>query len=81
MPSYDSWDSYRTHVQGGMREGNFMSGQFVLVCAGPPFFNQLGFKSGASGDAGTPTLVFPFLLARTSRSVESLRSAAIVRIS
>ena len=65
MPSYDQWDPYKTHVQGGLPEGNFMSGQFVLVCAGPPFFNQIAFpNSGASSDGVSPTLVYPIGLAQ-----------------
>ena len=31
-----NWAPYKTHVQGGLKEGNFLNGQFVLICAGPP---------------------------------------------
>lgn len=48
MPSLDDWSPYKTHVQGGLREGNFVNGQFILVCAGPPFFSKLSTVEGAA---------------------------------
>tara|TARA_B000000460_G_scaffold223538_1_gene176693 strand:+ start:1160 stop:1924 length:765 start_codon:yes stop_codon:yes gene_type:complete len=42
MAGLDEWSPYKTHVQGGLREGNFLNGQFILLCAGPPFFSSLG---------------------------------------
>jgi len=54
------WRPYSTHVQGGIPEGNFLSGKFVLICAGPPFFNQVGLPGGAGADPNlSDTLVFP----------------------
>lgn len=41
MPGLSDWSPYKTHVQGGLREGNFLNGQFILLCAGPPFFSSL----------------------------------------
>lgn len=48
MPSFADWKPYTHHVQGGMREGNFVSSQFAVICAGPPFLRNL---SGAGGTA------------------------------
>jgi hypothetical protein len=49
MPNYDAgtsdlsnWSPYKAHVQGGLREGNYLNGQFILICAGPPFFSDMG---------------------------------------
>ena len=36
-----NWSPYKSHVQGGLREGNYLNGQFILICAGPPFFTDL----------------------------------------
>lgn len=66
MPSYQNWDPFRTHVQGGLREGNYLNGQFVLICAGPPFFSQLAFPGDDEGNAASnaPNLVYPIGLAQ-----------------
>ncbi len=42
MPKYKDWDPYKSHVQGGLPEGQFLNGQFVLIAAGPPFWSQVG---------------------------------------
>lgn len=56
MPSFADWKPYTHHVQGGMREGNFISSQFAVLCAGPPFLKNLG-SAGAGNAARLP--VFP----------------------
>jgi len=48
MPSLSDWSPYKTHVQGGLREGNFVNGQFILICAGPPHFQDLDATASAS---------------------------------
>ena len=64
MPSLENWDPHKTHVQGGLPAGNFVNGQFVLLCAGPPFFNQLsGLANPGAQQAGT-TMVYPIGLAQ-----------------
>lgn len=35
------WKPYENRVQGGLRDGNFVNGQFIMLCAGPPYFEQL----------------------------------------
>ena len=52
MPGLKDWNPYETHVQGGLREGNFLNGQFVLLCAGPPHLADLG-GSAAAADAAS----------------------------
>jgi len=42
MPNVKNWDPYKSHVQGGLPEGQFLNGQFILIAAGPPFFSQVG---------------------------------------
>jgi hypothetical protein len=44
MPKVSEWDPYKSHVQGGLPEGQFLNGQFILIAAGPPFFSQVGDK-------------------------------------
>jgi len=41
MPDLTGWSPYKSHVQGGLREGNFLNGQFILICAGPPHYTDL----------------------------------------
>lgn len=72
MPGFDDWSPYKTHVQGGLREGNFLNGQFILLCAGPPFFSQLG----SDGTAAT-TPVYPIGL---TQNVALSQNKAISRI-
>jgi len=69
MPGLSDWSPYKTHVQGGLREGNFLNGQFILVCAGPPFFSQLASVEDAA--------VFPIGL---TQNVALSQNKAISRI-
>jgi hypothetical protein len=46
MPSISEWKPYTHHVQGGLREGNFISSQFAVLCAGPPFLRHLSATQG-----------------------------------
>ena len=68
MPGLEDWSPYKTHVQGGLREGNFLNGQFILICAGPPFFSALG---------GGDMLVYPIGL---TQNVALSQNKAISRI-
>ncbi len=72
MPGFDDWSPYKTHVQGGLREGNFLNGQFILLCAGPPFFSQLN-----SADDADTTPVYPIGL---TQNVALSQNKAISRI-
>jgi len=45
-------------VQGGLREGNFISSQFAVLCAGPPFLRNLAGTQGNLG-AGASLPVYP----------------------
>ena len=58
------WRPYSAHVQPGLREGNYVNGQFVLLCAGPPFFAQVGLPTGAEDALTAPTLLYPIGLAQ-----------------
>lgn len=54
MPSFADWRPYTHHVQGGLREGNFISSQFAVMCAGPPFLRHLA-SGGLNASAGAIT--------------------------
>ncbi len=75
MPGLENWSPYKTHVQGGLREGNFLNGQFILICAGPPFFSQLAMGSGDSDMANT--IVYPIGL---TQNIALSQNKAISRI-
>lgn len=66
-----NWSPYQAHVQGGLKEGNFLNGQFILICAGPPFFNQINMPE----DGGS--LVYPIGL---TQNVALSQNKAISRI-
>ncbi len=70
MPSLGEWSPYKSHVQGGLREGNFVNGQFILICAGPAFFSQLSV-----GDEGMN--VYPIGL---TQNIALSQNKAISRI-
>ena len=58
------WSPYDRHVQGGMVDGRFMSGQFMMLAAGPPRLANVGGPSFlaaalASGGTGQDSLAFP----------------------
>ena len=73
-----NWRPYSTHVQGGLREGNFVNGQFVLICAGPPFYSQVGFAEGGGTDTNlADTFVFPIGL---TQNIAVSQNKAISRI-
>lgn len=48
MPSLADWSPNSHHVQGGLREGNFVNSQYVLIAAGPPFLKLL-YQSPSEG--------------------------------
>lgn len=66
-----NWSPYQAHVQGGLKEGNFLNGQFILICAGPPFFNQIDLPE----DGGS--MVYPIGL---TQNVALSQNKAISRI-
>ncbi len=49
MPGISTWKPYKTHVQGGLRDGNFLNGQFVLIAAGPPHLADVGAAQSGGG--------------------------------
>ena len=67
----ERWSPYQSHVQGGLKEGNFLNGQFILICAGPPFYNQVDMP----GEGGS--LVYPIGL---TQNVALSQNKAISRI-
>ena len=75
MPGLENWSPFKTHGQGGLREGNFLNGQFILICAGPPFFSQLALGSGDSDLSNT--IVYPIGL---TQNIALSQNKAISRI-
>lgn len=69
------WAPYKTHVQGGLKEGNFLNGQFILICAGPPFFSDISFPEGDEGADGV--MVYPIGL---TQNIAISQNKAISRI-
>ena len=57
MPKIQDWAPYNDHVQGGLKEGQFLNGQFILIGAGPPFWSQIG-NAGGDGEAAS-TAIYP----------------------
>lgn len=58
-----NWKPSETHVQGGLSDGQFMSGAYVLVAAGPPRLSNLGGATAAglsiSSGEGANELAYP----------------------
>ena len=46
------WAPYYNYVQGGMVDGNFASGAFTVVAAGPPRLSAVGGAAALAGGAG-----------------------------
>lgn len=67
----ENWSPYHAHVQGGLKEGNFLNGQFILICAGPPFYSQIDM--GQDGNS----LLYPIGL---TQNVALSQNKAISRI-
>lgn len=80
MPSLEQWDPFTKHVQGGLREGNFVNSQFVVVCAGPPFWAQM--TSGSVGGLTNKTALagLPVYPIGTVQSFSMGQSKAISRV-
>ena len=73
-----NWRPHSSRVQGGLREGNYVNGQFVIICSGPPFYSQVGFPDGAGADANlAETLLYPIGLAQ---NIALSQNKAISRI-
>jgi hypothetical protein len=47
MSTLATWDPYNQNVQGGIRQNDYVNGQFLLACAGPPKLSQVagGFRN------------------------------------
>ena len=73
MSSLSDWSPYQKYVQGGMKDGDFANGQFLLVCAGPPHMSN--FKGPSS--LGSKDVVFPIGL---TQNVALSHNRAISRI-
>ena len=64
MSTMSSWTPYDKNVQGGLSDGRFMSGQFMMLAAGPPRLANIGgptFLAAAlaSGGTGQDSLAYP----------------------
>lgn len=52
MAKLSEWKPYERYVQGGMVDGQFLSGAFTLIAAGPPRLANIG-GAAAAGAVGT----------------------------
>jgi hypothetical protein len=55
MSGVSNWKPYKKFVQGGMLDGDFANGQFVLLAAGPPHMSNFGGPS----QLGAQDVVYP----------------------
>ena len=39
--SLENWNPWEKHVQGGLKEYNYLSGKNTLLCVGPPYLNSI----------------------------------------
>lgn len=51
MAKLSEWEPYNRYVQGGLVDGQFLSGAFTLVAAGPPRLANIGGAAAASAAA------------------------------
>ena len=77
MPGLADWQPYKTHVQGGLRDGNFVNGQFILISAGPPFLSDIGTAAAADVLGGGADVVYPIGL---TQNVAMSQNKAVSRI-
>lgn len=40
MATVNDWKPYNNRIQGGLRDGNFVNGQFILLAAGPAYYSM-----------------------------------------
>ncbi len=73
MAKLADWSPYQNYVQGGMRDGDFSNGQFVLICAGPPHMSNFRGPSAL----GRGDVVFPIGL---TQNIALSHNRAISRI-
>lgn len=62
MAKFSEWQPYTQYVQGGMVDGQFVSGGFTIVAAGPPRLANVGgatVTAGALAGAGADQIVLP----------------------
>jgi hypothetical protein len=58
MPSISKWNFFENFVQGGMRDGEFLSAAYTLIAAGPPRLAHLtGAAAVGTAFAGGGSLV------------------------
>ena len=52
----EQWDAYNKFIEGGLKEGQYITGQFVLIAAGPPHLKNFGGAAqlGQPGDVVYP---------------------------
>lgn len=48
MAKLSEWEPYKRYVQGGLVDGQFMSGAFTMLAAGPPRLANIGGATGAA---------------------------------
>lgn len=62
MSKFSEWSPYLNFVQSGMVDGQFVSGGFTIVAAGPPRLSNIGgstVAAGALAGAGADQIVLP----------------------
>jgi hypothetical protein len=60
----ENWNPWGQHVQGGLRDNNYLTGKNTLLCVGPPFLQALG--SAATSNVYPIGLAQNFAIAQNS---------------
>ena len=53
--TFSDWAPYYNYVQNGMVDGNFVSGAFTIIAAGPPRLANIGGAAALAGALGSST--------------------------
>lgn len=59
MPGLADFQPYKSHVQGGLRGGNFVNAQFIVLSAGPPRLQDLGGGAAVDPTGAVKDTVYP----------------------
>lgn len=59
MGTMSQWDPFKRHVQGGLKEGQYLSAIYTLVAAGPPTLSAAAKTSLTVSGAGFDQIAWP----------------------
>ena len=59
MGSFQDWSPYENFVQGGLKDGTWISGMLTMVAAGPPRLADIGGDTQLSSALASTDIVYP----------------------